>query len=678
MANNQFDPLKYVQSGFKVDNTPESIRATAEGILANEDFFGAAGNSRPVSSAKSALQQLQAYDEYIARGNPTDQKGTNLAEKALNRALSFITGSNQSGFQGFNQRLAGTQSDIRKKLANEASNLANLTTLPEGQRTPELNAQIAAKQAEIDKLTATARKLGVTDIPAIGQTASGDFIPQADIDRAQAMGAIPGGPAPIRTATTTVPAVMDATDFVLETPTAQVGAPKSAPGQEDLAQTVMSTEGGKIANNAFINATFKAFHGRDATAQELAQFANQSIEAVRDAVIAGSPFNKPATSTPEPGQMATLVGPDGERVQVEVGSQQAQQLFGQGYQLETTPPPEAGSAGTAETPQNTVKTGGDVNGGGGGPMTKLLASTQEILAPQLEQIKNAQKQLLSFQPTDLVDFKKQLEQESGLDMILNQLSNVDKNIAEVVDLSRKVPEDTLSRAEGTQITADVLNRQRSNELEKLSRTGADLSIIKQTLQEDLSRREDLIDQALILKKDAEDFKFKQLGNALDFMLQNFSISQDQAQQVFSAAVQDYELSLSFAEKQAEASKEAERSRQKQIEDYFNAFGLVYDPFSGQVVSVPKKEKTNSSSTINAKDVNEWISFISNGYGSINNVPQKLRPAVANAIEIGTQIQGPSLSGEPLSTKFNEAKKQAVKTTQSSDVNSLFDALISDL
>lgn len=64
------------------------------------------------------------------------------------------------------------------------------------------------------------------------------------------------------------------------------------PINNELKSRVDTTNGDLIANKDFVNAVFKAYHGRDANAKELLQFSGKKVSDVRNAIIAGSPLNK--------------------------------------------------------------------------------------------------------------------------------------------------------------------------------------------------------------------------------------------------------------------------------------------------------------------------------------------------------------------------------------------------
>lgn len=56
----------------------------------------------------------------------------------------------------------------------------------------------------------------------------------------------------------------------------------------DLQKTVMDTNPSLVANDAFINGVFKAFHNRDATVQELAAYKGKKVSDVRTEIIGGA------------------------------------------------------------------------------------------------------------------------------------------------------------------------------------------------------------------------------------------------------------------------------------------------------------------------------------------------------------------------------------------------------
>lgn len=75
-------------------------------------------------------------------------------------------------------------------------------------------------------------------------------------------------------------------------------APEGFVPTNELQSRVVTTPGGLVANENFVNAAFKAFHGRDANAQELKTFAGQTVDQARGAIMAGSPILQRQQASP--------------------------------------------------------------------------------------------------------------------------------------------------------------------------------------------------------------------------------------------------------------------------------------------------------------------------------------------------------------------------------------------
>ncbi len=541
-------------------------------------------------NSQGRLAQEQQLLSSLQSGGPSEAVTANL-QNVLQAAQQNFPGA----FQAVQGRLTNTQSDLNRKLGNLQANIANVLDLPpnaSAQEVAQAQARASQMQQELSSLQQTASQLGVAGTQGITRESSG-FIPTSEVTTQ-----LPGGPAP-----TPVDNVIDGRSFVESQAQVEVGSqPTAAVGQEQLAQTVMGTDPSLVANQEFINGVFKAFHGRDATAEELAQFTGQNVGQARDSIIAGSPQNLPAGSA-FPAQGA---------VQPETGGQQDQGFL-------------SSIGSDSQT----------------GAISTLTGQMQGALQPGLDAIQGMQQQILDFVPEDLSNFRQQLQSETGIDNILNELANVDASIAELVGVERRVPATTLDRAHSTEITQGTLDRQRTIELGKLASALAPLSDVKAVLENDLSRRTDLIDEAVNLKKEAESFKLQQLGNALDFAVTNFGFAKNQAEQMFNAALSDYEFELDKQEQaRVSAQKAAERQNQA-IEDYYKAIGFVINPLTGEVVPTLAMQKFNTPSSSGGSSgggsslSSESLTALSNvltGKFPIAQIPSKNRGDVFKATE----------------------------------------------
>lgn len=286
-----------------------------------------------------------------------------------------------------------------------------------------------------------------------------------------------------------------------------------------------------------------------------------------------------------------------------------------------------------------------------GPYESLLRSTQAPLLGADAEVRSAQEAIKGFEPADLGNFREQLQRKSGLDDLLDEISSVDSKIAELVGVERRLPETTLAAAQNTEITQAVLDRQRTIELEKLSRAVAPLTDLKKVLGDDLSRREKLIDDSVQLKKEADAFKLQQLGFALDFAVQNRSISADRAESMFNAAVDDFNLSVKTAEARRKEELDALKDQQKAMADFYEAQGYVIDPVTGELAPTLELSKFRKSSSGSGSggagavtdEVIAWAEAVQNGL-PISQVKSGLEAAVTNYIASQTNVAGPTMSG----------------------------------
>jgi len=184
--------LKQYLSSIKKD--PTAIREAAKKILSGE-VSSLANNSVLQGWANTAIAQLDSYDERIAgKSSRLDNHGTDLAEKELDKAYSWITGAAQKHkADRMFSRSAGAAAEDAAKAANLESNAANLTDFSNFTGTPAeraaLEARAAGMTSEAAKKNADLAAGGYATSGGTTKLASGDVIPTADLTRDQRMSA---------------------------------------------------------------------------------------------------------------------------------------------------------------------------------------------------------------------------------------------------------------------------------------------------------------------------------------------------------------------------------------------------------------------------------------------------------------------------------------------------------
>lgn len=273
-----FDVKKYVQSKFgSVGSTEEELRSAANAIIADyseKGYLGNLGGTRPQIWAQQALNALN---------NTSGDTSQNLTV-----AREWLTGAKQPGGAARElQRYASTISDLTKKIANVNENYANETDFSNPTLTSEFK---TAAQAKADKYLAENQSLfdqadifGIDTKTNLRRTSAGftatkalDANQTAQRDRQLAIEKAAGV---VPTATAPSESVMKA--FA---PTAYSDSAKLT----DLQKTVMGTNAGLSANKDFINGVFKAFHNRNATAEELKAYEGKKVGDVRTEIVGGA------------------------------------------------------------------------------------------------------------------------------------------------------------------------------------------------------------------------------------------------------------------------------------------------------------------------------------------------------------------------------------------------------
>lgn len=190
-----FDLNSYITGNFQVANDIESIRAAAQEIAAHPEFWGAVGQMSPLEWANKTLGYIAEYDkaiqkastgasyEIIRDGKPVTWE--EVAQDNLEDAFKWITGAAQpSRRSGIVSKYNEAIEDIKERLANEASNIANVLDIPEDASPEEraaLEAAAAEKQTALDELFSLATSFGINPEEAtqLVRTESG-YIPASE------------------------------------------------------------------------------------------------------------------------------------------------------------------------------------------------------------------------------------------------------------------------------------------------------------------------------------------------------------------------------------------------------------------------------------------------------------------------------------------------------------------
>lgn len=195
--------------------------------------------------------------------------------------------------------------DIRSKIRSEESNISELKAGDIYKSDPRLQTQIQQREATINALRQDEQKyLGTYNFVKSGdyaktpqglRNAFTTFSLLDEPSRSKYMGT------PVKLASDTQQLDALGKPMVSTGPTPVPVVPQSAPaitvppteyaaktGLNTLQDTVMNTNASLSANADFINGAFKAFHNRDATKEELAQYTGKNVGSVRNEIIGGA------------------------------------------------------------------------------------------------------------------------------------------------------------------------------------------------------------------------------------------------------------------------------------------------------------------------------------------------------------------------------------------------------
>ena len=562
-----FELSSWIKSKFKTGRDAASIRETAEGVLANKDAARAAvGSTRLETWANAALSQLKRATEYAGR---KDQNGTDLGAKALSKAGDWISGSAQAhSASRLLTRAGDRKTKVSKKLSNEQSNInilennLKLATSPESKA--RFQAQIDKKKAKMSGFDTIAGVLGAkAEVTDIG---NGTFIPTANLSRGQRMTAAAERQGLIERAAGIATNVVGGTQATAE----NVAPPR-------VATTIDNTV--------------------DARA-----FAEQEPE-----ISVGGTANNAGTSA-----SPVFVGPDGTSLYyIPAGTNQPTKITDPA-QLQNLVGSGAVAAGDASTYKPLASANDWLSGqegakelgitGADGPRSAMTSEMQTALAPAYQAIYEMEQNILDFERTDYGELREGAEDKLGIDGILDELSTVDKSLADLLNIQDRVPQTTLDAAKGTFVTQSVLDRQRTNILHELAETSAPLSRLKSVLLDDLERREKLIDDAVSTAKESDAFKLQKLGYALDYATTNLGYAQDRAEAILNAAVADYEDRQRSIELAAKDKKESEKEYQKAMISYYEKKGYLVNPETGEIEVKPMKASSGGKTYITPNSV----------------------------------------------------------------------------
>ena len=308
----------------------------------------------------------------------------------------------------------------------------------------------------------------------------------------------------------------------------------------------------------------------------------------------------------------------------------------------TSPTPTSTSSSSAGSTPGPVPSDNAISGVFG----KMADQYNAALKPIQDQVMQAENNVLSYNPTDMVSLRKNLEASSGLNKTMDELATIDKSLADLLSIERRVPQTTLDAIQGTEVTQGILDRQRQIELKKLADTAAPLADVKSALEADLKRRNDLIDKTITLQKEADSFKLTQLGNALDFAVANNKIAADRAEVIFNAAVKDYELALNSADEQKKNSIDAAKEYAKQLADYYAKFGKVINPITGQVETYKAGSGTGGGSGASASQISQWANYLNQYTGADGYVNTEVYRSFAQQVQ--------AMSGTKAREQFEKA------------------------
>ncbi len=580
-----FSLSDWYKSKFKgVTKDEASIKEAIAGIKGGVNAKGVLGfgSSAPLGWAETAERKLASGD--------------------LESAFSWITGEAQKhkAERAFN-KYQKTQSKVERKLANEASNLANtldfsnpLLTVAE-----KTSAQAAAAERQ-KKLDALRTQYSFFGDPSkiesrISRTSSG-YIPTADLTRSQRQSAAAERQAAIERAAgiaTNVAGGSQATAENTAAPTTVTATPTTIDNTIDaraFAETPTTTEVGGTPNLQ-TGTTSPVFVGEDGTSLYY--------------IPAGS--NQP-TKISSPEQLQQLVASG----VVAAGDQSTYQSLASADQFLAS------------------QTIGGEDSTGTGVYEGLQNQLDASLQPYRDAITSMQSSILGFEQSDYDALRESAENAYGIDEILDQLTTVDKQLADLLNIEDRVPETTLAAAQGTEVSQGVLDRQRANILGELARTAAPLSRLKSVLADDYDRRSALVDKAVDIQKEADSFKLQKLGYALDYAVSNFKMAQDQAQSIFDAATKDYEMRLEAIDKAASEKKASDKEYMKQLEDYYEAHGYILNPMTGEFEVKPVKGGGPGAGAIST-DARRWVDQIVAGYATLKDVPASAQIDVRDAL-----------------------------------------------
>lgn len=575
------------------------------------------------------LSSIKNTVSSLTKRKPSAAAAASIASSMATSSMEGVTGSASrrtrasasggGGSSGGNKeqrdaaKLKKQERYLSGKMSNEQSNISiltnNLKTASDKSKV-RLQAQIDKKQKRIDDWSAAATLLGVKPNVSVTDVGGGTYLPTAQLSRDQRQTAAAERQGLIERAAGIATNVVGGTQATAE----NVAPPRVATTIDNTVDARAFAEQepditvGDVANNAGTSAS-PVFMGPDGKALYY--------------IPAGT--NQPARIT-DPAQLETLV----KSGAVAPGDASTYKKLSEANDW------LAGQEGAKEL----GITGAD------GPRSAMTSEMQTALAPAYQAIYEMEQNILDFERTDYGELREGAEKKLGIDGILDELSSVDKSLADLLNIQDRVPQTTLDAAKGTYVTQAVLDRQRTNILQQLAETSAPLSRLKSVLQDDLERREELIDEAVATAKESDAFKLQKLGYALDYATTNLGFAQDRAESILNAAVADYEERQKSIEQAAKDKKESDKEYRKEMISYYDKKGYLVNPDTGEIEVKPAKASSAGKTYITPASV----SYITQTMNASKGADGKTNPALYSDLYQQTAaMQGPKAGEEFLRT-----------------------------
>jgi len=290
----------------------------------------------------------------------------------------------------------------------------------------------------------------------------------------------------------------------LQAPQPQPGQPQFSQLQQTVIDQAQQLGNNVLANKEYVNAVFKAFHGRDANQGELNEFTNKGVQDVFNAIKAGAP----------------------------TGGVSGQQALSQGITpVEDFTQFEAGLQGLPNLAAGTPA--GDLTG----DFTQALQAIQQPVTD----IQNKILESLASQPGQ-AELLQQFKQDFGVDALIGELTKLSQAAQPLEDALKNLPQDILDRYEDIGLSEAQRRRRLAVEAKPLTDSIADISQAKALTLEQLQ----LTDSAV---KDALDAVMEDQANNNGIILQQLEFAQGNADQQKEILDLQFKIALSALEDQ---------------------------------------------------------------------------------------------------------------------------------